>query len=44
MDESQFGGDIDMRAAVGHTNRAIKILGSDEDSLGGHLQVYHWIL
>lgn len=32
-----------MRAGVGHMNRKIKIIGSKEDSLGGHLQVYHWI-
>ena len=44
MDEQQFGGDIDMRASVGHVSRKIKFLGSKEDSLGGHLQVYHWIL
>jgi hypothetical protein len=32
-----------MRAGVGHLTRKVKIMGTDEDGLGGHLQVYHWI-
>lgn len=32
-----------MRAAVGHLTRKIKIVGKEEDSLGGSVFVYHYI-
>lgn len=41
--EDIYGGGLDLRASVGHITRNIKIKGSDEDDLGGHLQVYHYI-
>lgn len=40
----KYGGTIDMRCAVGHLTRNIKIYGTSEAALGGHLQVYHYIV
>lgn len=37
-----FGGSLDMRCGVGHLTRSIRIMGSKEGDLGGHLQIYHW--
>ena len=33
-----------MRAGVGHITRNIKIFGESADNMGGHIQVYHYIL
>ena len=41
--KATYGGGLDMRAAVGHLTRNIKIRGSTEDNWGGHFFVYHWI-
>ena len=42
--KSTFGGKgLDMRAAVGHITRNIKISGSEDDNWGAHIFVYHWI-
>jgi len=35
--DEMYGGGIDMRCAVGHLTRSIKIFGSNEDGLGGHM-------
>lgn len=35
--DSKFGSKLDMRCAVGNISRNIKIIGSNEDSWGGHL-------
>ena len=40
---TEFGESIDMRSAVGHISRNIKISGSPEDNWGGHIFVYHWL-
>lgn len=32
-----------MRAGVGHITRKVRIYGTNEDGLGGHIQVYHWV-
>ena len=34
---SKYGEELDMRTIVANISRKIKIVGSDEDSIGGHL-------
>jgi hypothetical protein len=34
--------EIDMRCTVGHLTRNVKLYGTSEDNLGGHLFVYHY--
>lgn len=34
---SKYSGGIDMRAGVGHITRKVRIYGTNEDGLGGHI-------
>lgn len=40
--DASFGGSVDMRAAVGHISRSIKIRGTQEDDWGARILVYWW--
>jgi hypothetical protein len=42
--DPSLGGELDMRAGVGHVTRNIKITSTNDGSWGGSVQIYHWYL